>query len=207
MRNSMKRAITAITLGVALISAISAKDANAFLDLNLVTGPTDIGGGLFTYLYDVDLISGFNVTNNQDLTLFDVLGIQSASFTKIGAYDGTFAVSLPATGENPIIGFTDTFIPNVNLNYTGSSIVGPATGSPNLNVGQLLVTSTAGVLQNGANPFSAVTQDKATLNNSFAQSTVDGPGVAIVPEAGTMALLATGLLGMVGVGLRRRATK
>jgi hypothetical protein len=203
MRNSIKRAITTVALGVALVSAISAKDANAFLDLNLISA-TPVGTNT-AFTYEVSLVAGFNINENSSLTMFDFLGFQSVSgFTGLNGFSNSlFTITAPATGPTtPLVG-ADTATPNIFLDSTGSV----TTSGSNIILGRFTAVSSFGNVGSPVNPFRADTINQTGNTTAVAGSFVQGPGQVAVPEAGTMALLATGLLGMVGVGLRRRTAK
>lgn len=214
MHNSMKRAITAITLGVALVSTISAKDANAFIDLNLTS--TALSGSNTVFTYTLSLNPGFNVDANSSLTLFDFNGlIGTPIFTPTAGNQPnaaipfpTFTVTTPATGTNVALGGSvdSPLVFNIDLNSDGA-ITGNAQNTSAIVIGTLQATSQFPQFGVGTvNPFTATTQNQGG-GVATSGSSIQGPGTTVVPEAGTMGLLATGLLGMVGVVLRRRTAK
>ena len=186
----------AAVLGVLAIGATSAQAAP--YDINL-TSVTPIAGGA-TYLYTIDLAARESLVSGDFISIFDFGTFTNASasiagFTFTNPFLSPTAQAGPGAGlqSPPPVGADDAGVRNLMAAYTGATITG----------GSFTISANS--------PFTATTSDfsygMTTDNVGPAQgkiSTVTPVAVPVIPEPGTMALAATGLLPLAGALLRRR---
>jgi hypothetical protein len=174
----------------------------AYANINPNANPVVVpdGGGNFrwTYVLATDTAEVINtpLTNPAFFTLYDVPGLvaNSSSFTVV---PGTLA----AVTTEPLVGVTPSgvapadnpLIPNISVAFTGTASISTVLGSLSF-LDTLGTESTSPNEQFAAQATNAINNSRA-FNSSF----VVGP----VPEPGSLVLLSSGMLGMVGMGLRR----
>lgn len=193
----MRRIVAGLIVAVGMVAFAGAAYADS-LDFSAPT-ITPAGGGLFDWAYTltIDNFEHINTAQNAAFaTLYDVNGLVGSAATYVpspGAIAGSATVQdvgiTPATQlptDNPAI-------PNITVTYTGTQ---PS-------------TSTLGVLsfldtQNGTNVTTGNFSAQATNN---IDGTIDANTSSVpvpAPEPGTLALLAGGLMGLLGLTRRFR---
>jgi len=220
---------TLSTLGLVLAGALllmNPGQARADILLTVVNAGTPSGSN-FLYTYDVMLTpgsvvhsagggvnTGFSPSNNF-FTLYDIPGLVAGSITYGGALAavGNSAFSTQNTGITPTTEIPkpadDPAVVNISTFWTGPDVA--ATGMMAVDLGTLSFLST--------NPlgttsmmlaFTGASQKLEMFPTLVANNTgqVAGPGPAttpMVPEPGTLALLAIGLPMIGGLYYRRRS--
>jgi hypothetical protein len=195
---SMLRAASVATI---LGAAALATTANAApVNINLVGGaPTAGPGNLFTFTYNFDLAETERIEDGQQFTIFDFAGFTGPS-TVIETAPGTLSVVYGAGSAPmglPLTTPDDPGINNLIFTYNGAAATEDFTFS---------VQSTFGQTRNDS--FVALTTDEGqTGGNIFSSGGVRVAQAGVIPEPGTMALLATGVLPLAGAVIRRRRSK
>lgn len=217
-------AMVGLVLAGALLVMVPGQ-AKADIILTVVNAGTPSGSN-FLYTYDVMLTpgsvlhqpgggvnSGFTPSNNF-FTLYDIPGLVAGSITYGGALGaaGNSAFATKNTGDTPV---TESPVPpdsaaivNITTYWTGPDVA--AVGMMAIDLGTLSFLST-----NPLGPtsmmlaFTGATQKlenfPTLVANNTGQVAGPGPGQAVVPEPGTLALLAVGLPLIGGLYYRRRS--
>ena len=198
MRFNSLFAKTAVLSGLGLL-ALGAPTANAApVNINLVGGaPTEGPAGFFQYLYNFDLSETESLMAGQQFTIFDFAGFVPSSGGVIESAPGTLSVVYGAgvaPAGLPLTTPDDPAINNLVFTYSG------ATATTDF---QFLVTSTFGQTRNDS--YVALTTDTGQTGGPiFSSGGVRVAQAGVIPEPGTMALLATGVLPLAGAVIRRR---
>jgi len=185
----------------ALVAPQQAARADSLLPTFL--GITSLGGGLYQYDYDVELVGSTSqvVGGSSFFTIYDFNGFVAGS----GAVTGTNGVGTWTPTEQAV-GFTavntappDGAATNVTFHYTGATQSSSAATSP---IFSFKVVSTIGFVSAAPNTY-YTGQDFNSANSSLQGNIGLVVGAASVPEFGTAPLLA-GMLGLGGLAIRKR---
>jgi hypothetical protein len=174
----------------------------------ILVGTSPAGGGLTAFTYDIDLGVDSTATASgptSGLTFFDFKGLSGTPVYTPVAPGATFTVSTPLTGTqapNPVIGQSDSAaLPNIDLSYTGVTIVDDAVTTTVL--GTLVADSTGSLAPGFFTGFSSISKKTSTGTIAANQSYVEGPNSPGTPEPGAIAML-SGMGISAGMFLRRR---
>jgi hypothetical protein len=174
--------------------------ASANINPNANPLVTPDGGGNFqwTYVLSIDTAQRIDILNNSFFTLYDVPGLVTGSSNFTVAATSpllTEVTTEPFTGQTPVgVSANDSpTIRNISVQFGG-------TAGPSAILGTLTFLDTFGTESSSPNDqFAGQATNVTNGSRSFNSSFVVGP----VPEPGSLALLSSGMLGMIGMGLRR----
>lgn len=190
----------------AMCAAFSAT-SSASIFLQPTSGPTSIGGGLYSYSYTATLLGGFTLETSDYFTLYDIFqlptaGVGSPVFTPDAGLPGgtTFSVTTQLLGMTPLKTTPDDSpaFENITVQLTSGDLTTPNAGT-DLVLGVL--TFAAGTNIEIPGDFTSQTLNKrlTTLDLQIGSLSLPTPA----PEPGSLALLGGGLMGLV-FGARRR---
>ena len=192
-RSNLK-ALTGVVLAAGLMMAFG---GIAHADINPVGNPTVTPSGsnfLWQYTLATDAAQVVNTALIPSFfTLYDVNGLVpgSENYTPL-ALAGTASSALVGPTPVGVLPTDSPTIPNVSVSFLGTAGI-----STNLGVLSFLDTQPGSNVVVGQ--FSAQGINASNGSRAFNSSFVESPA----PEPGSLALLSSGVLGMVGMGLRR----
>jgi hypothetical protein len=156
---------------------------------------TTVTGG-YNWAYDAILGSTSQVRTGDFFTIYD-FGTGSLVSAPVGWILTT--ASLAPTPINGALVPTQTSALNFTFTYSGANV---GSGSQ-VDLGQFVLFSTHGTGQTAA--WASVTHDaNGALQGNLTNTEVPFETVSVTPEPASLTLMATGLVGIGGVGLRRR---
>ena len=189
------RALTSIILAAGLMFAVGGL---AYADINPSANPTVTKvGNNFLWQYELftDAAQTVDTTKNASFfTIYDVNGLITGSENFNSAVLGLTGVAThPLLGDTPlgVLPSDSPFIPNVSVAFAGAA-------SFSTDLGTLSFLDTQGASNIVQSQFAAQGTE-LNSSRSFNSSFVEAPA----PEPGSLMLLSSGILGMVGMGLRR----
>ena len=192
------KALRCAALAVGLVIAVG---GTAYADISPSAPTITPVGSNFRWSYTLSTNASELIStglNSSFFTLYDIDGlVGSATYTPlIGTLIGV--ATDPALGQTPVgIVPTDSpAIPNASVAFSGTAL-------PSTTIGILSFVDTMGTLSaTPSGQFAAQGTLLADLSRSFNSSFVNVPA-APTPEPGSLVLLSSGVLGMLGIGLRR----
>jgi len=203
----MKKLLFVVS-GALLLANVS----SASVILTLVGGaPTAGPGSDYTWTYAVTLSTDENFRGGStDFTeVIDFANYVSASWTSGALSSANAAISTQLTGPgNPPAGGTDSgSILNVVVKNTGSTILGSSVSGAVGDLGDLVITSTSGVIAMSGSQFSGSfstqAQKSSDSSTTYNQGFLPTPATSAVPEPMPLSLVGAGLLGVGFLGRRR----
>ena len=187
------RALTCAVLAAGLLMCAG---GIAYADINPIGNPVVVpvlGDFLCQYTLGTDAAEVVNAAFPSFFTLYDINGLVpgSQAYTPI-SLAGTASSALVGPTPAGVVPVDSPTIPNVSVSFTGTAGV-----STTLGILSFIDT------QPGSNAiigeFAAQATNATNGSRAFNSSFVNSPA----PEPGSLVLLSSGMLGMVGMGLRR----